>query len=182
MLPFDFDDSELAKITDEYAATPKQVDLARGRAAKRTAATIRKISSVGLRTELGLRNATALRRRIKEFRVGKGRNTLKLWYGVNDLPVSAFKGRAQKTAGGIKIGETMIHGAFFAKFQGKRRVMVRYGSKRWQIGEATLPVADRMIIYLEDEVFVDLDSIYIKNFLHEIRARTVLGVGNGRTN
>ncbi|WP_298938134.1 phage tail protein [uncultured Ruegeria sp.] len=179
MLAFDFDDGQLAKIADEYAATPKQVDLSRGRALNRTAGTLRRISSKGLQSELGLRNATALRRRIKEYRVGKGRNALKLWYGANDLPVSAFKGRATKVAGGIKIGETMIHGAFFAKINGRRRVMVRYGAKRWQIGEASLPVADRMMIYLEDEVFVDLDSIFLKHFLAEIRARTILGVGDG---
>jgi len=179
MLAFDFDDSELAKIAAEYAATPKQVNLARGRALKRTAGTIRRISSKGLQSELGLRNAKALRRRIKEFRVGKGRNALKLWYGANDLPVSAFKGRPSKASGGIKIGDTMIHGAFFASIGGRRRVMVRHGVGRWQIGEATLPVADRMMTFLEDEVFVDLDSIFLKNFLSEIRARTILGVGGG---
>ena len=109
--------------------------------------------------------------------MGKGNNALKLWFGANDLPVSAFKGRPQKVDGGIKFGDTMVHGAFFAKAGGKRKVMKRYGSKRWAIGEATLSVADRMMIYLEDEVFVDIDSIYMKYFLAEIRARTILGVG-----
>jgi hypothetical protein len=36
-----------------------------------------------------------------------------------------------------------------------------------------------MMIYLEDAVFVDLDSIFLKHFLAEIRARTILGVGDG---
>ena len=179
MLGFDIDDGQLSRIAEEYSATPKQIGLAESRSLKRTAGTIRRLSSSGLKTELGLRNATALRRRIKEFRVGKGRKSIKLWYGANDLPVSAFKGRAQQVPGGIKFGETMIHGAFLAKLGGKRRVMVRYGPARWQIGEATIPVADRMMIYLEDEVFVDVGSIYMKNFLSEIRARTILGVGNG---
>lgn len=179
MLAFDFDDRELAKIAAEYAATPKQVDLSRWRAVRRTASTLRRISSKGLQSELGLRNATDLRLRIKEYRVGKGRSALKLWYGANDLPASAFKGRAVKAVGGIRIGETMIHGAFFARINKKRRVMVRHGATRWQIGEASLPVADRMMTYLEDDVFVDLDSIFLKNFLAEIRARTILGVGDG---
>ncbi|SMX27289.1 hypothetical protein TRP8649_01392 [Pelagimonas phthalicica] len=178
MLAFDFDDRELEQVADEFSATPKQVDLARGRSLKRTAGTLRRLSSAGLKTELGLRNASALRRRIKEYRVGKGSNSIKLWYGANDLPVSAFKGRPQEVAGGVKYGETMIHGAFFAKMGGKRRVMVRHGSKRWQIGEALMPVSDRMMIYLEDNVFVDVDSIFMKHFVSEIRARTILGVGN----
>ena len=177
MLAFDFDDGQLDKIAAEYAATPKQVDLSRSRALKRTAATLRRLASTGLQTELGLRNAKALRRRLKEYKVGKGNNALKLWFGANDLPVSAFKGRPQKVDGGIKFGDTMVHGAFFAKVGGKRKVMKRYGSKRWAIGEATLSVADRMMIYLEDEVFVDIDSIYMEHFLAEIRARTILGVG-----
>lgn len=183
MLAFDLDDGRLAEIANEFAATPRQVELSQGRALKRTAATLRRISSKGLQTELGLRNATALRRRIKEYRVGKGRSTLKLWYGANDLPISAFKGRPQQVPGGIKFGTVTIHGAFFAKLGGKRKVMQRHGRGRWQIGEATLPVADRMMIYLEDEVFVDIDSIFFKHFLAEIRARTILGVEqNGRRN
>ncbi|QEP30305.1 phage tail protein [Pukyongiella litopenaei] len=177
MLGFDIDDGRLEAVAREYAATPKQVELSQGRALKRTAGTLRRLSSKGLKSELGLRNATALRRRIKDYRVGKGGNALKLWYGANDLPVSAFKGRPQPVTGGVKFGSTMIHGAFFARLGGRRLVMQRHGSKRWQIGEATLPVADRMMIYLEDEVFVDIDSIYFKHFLAEVRARTILGVG-----
>ena len=177
MLAFDIDDGALEKIAKEYAATPKQVKLATNRALKRTAGTIRRLSSTGLQSELGLRNAKALRRRIKQYRVGKGGGAIKLWYGVNDLPVSAFKGRPQKVSGGIKFGETMLHGAFFARIGGKRLVMQRHGKGRWDIGEATLPVADRMMIYLEDNVFVDIDTIFFKHFNHEIRATTILGIG-----
>ena len=72
MLAFDFDDGQLDKIAAEYAATPKQVDLSRSRALKRTAATLRRLASTGLQTELGLRNAKALRRRLKEYKVGRG--------------------------------------------------------------------------------------------------------------
>lgn len=177
MLGFDIDDREITAIATEFAATPKQIDLARSRALKRTAATLRKLASTGLQTELGLRNAKAIRRRIKEYKVGKGKNSLKLWFGVNDLPLSAFKGRPSKTAGGIKFGNTTLHGAFFAKINGKRGVYQRAGASRSAISEARLPVADRIMIYLEDEVFVDLDSIFFKHFRAEIKARTILGVG-----
>ena len=177
MLAFDFDDRQLASVAAEYGATPKQVDLARNRSVKRTAGTIRRLSSVGLQSELGLRNATALRRRLKEFKVGKSQGAIKIWFGANDLPLSAFKGRAQQVPGGVKFGDTMIHGAFFAKLRGKRGVYQRVGAKSFPIVEASLPVADRMMIFLEDQVFVDVDSIFLKHFLSEIRARTVLGVG-----
>lgn len=177
MLAFDFDDRSYDAVAKEFAATPKQIDLARARALKRTAGTIRRLSSTGLRTELGLRNATALRRRLKEYRVGKGRNSLKLWFGANDLPVSAFKGRPKKVEGGVQFGDTTLHGAFMAKIGGKRRIMQRFGPGRSQIAEASMPVADRMMIYLEDTVFVDIDSIFFRYFVSEIKARTILGVG-----
>lgn len=178
MLPFEIDDGRLASIANEYAATPKQVRLAQSRALKRTAGSLRRLASTGLKTELGLRNATALRRRLKEYRIGKGNGTLKLWFGANDLPISAFKGRAQFVPGGVKFGETMIHGAFAIKIGGRRTIMQRNGTGRWNMSEATLPVADQMMIYLEDQVFVHIDSIYFKHFLHEIRARTILKVGS----
>jgi hypothetical protein len=179
MLGFDFDDHRLRDVAAEYDATPKQIDLSQKRAVKRTAGTIRRLSSKGLQTELGLRNAKALRRRIREYRVGKGRNSLKIWFGANDLPFSAFKGRPRKVPGGIKFGETMVHGAFVAKVTGKRGVYQRTGDGSYPIIEATLPVADRMMIYLEDEVFVDVDNVFFKHFVSEIRARTLLKVGNG---
>jgi len=177
MLAFDFDARRLDAIADEYAATPKQVSLADSRAKKRTASNLRTLASRGLKTELGLRNATALRRRLKEYKVGRGGSSIRLWFGANDLPVSAFKGRPQKVTGGIKFGETMLYGAFFARRNGRRGVYERVSDARYPIRESRLPVADRMMIFLEDEVFVDIDSIYFKNFLAEIRARTILGVG-----
>ena len=40
-----------------------------------------------------------------------------------------------------------------------------------------MPVADRIMIFVEDEVFVDLDAIFFKHFAADIRARTIFGVG-----
>lgn len=180
MLHFDFDDSDLHKAAEEYGASEKQVRFAVGRALKRTAGTMRKLSSKGLQSELGLRNATAIRRRIKEYRLGKRRDAIKLWYGTNDLPLSAFKGRPKLVPGGVKFGDAMIHGAFVAKVNGKRGIYKRSSAKAFPIKEATLPVADRIMIYLEDEVFVDLEAIFFKHFLAEIKARTIYGVGDER--
>jgi hypothetical protein len=178
MLAFDIDDRQLRAIAQEYAASDKQVSLAFSRALKRTAATLRRMASGGLKTELGLRNTTALRRRVKEFRLKGGPTSgVKLWFGVNDLPLSAFKGRARQTADGVRFGDTVIKGAFFARRGGKRAVYRRVGAQRHPIVEATLPVAERMMIYLEDQVFVDLDTIFFRHFAAEIRSRTIYGVG-----
>ncbi|GHE88304.1 hypothetical protein GCM10016455_05550 [Aliiroseovarius zhejiangensis] len=177
MLQFDFDDSRIDYLAEALDATPKQVKMATNRAVRRTAGTLRRMASTGIKTELGLRNVTALRRRIKEYRVGKGGNALKLWFGTNDLPISAFPGRKKQVPGGVQVGDIMIHGGFVAKIRGKVGVYTRHGRGRWAISEATVPVADRIMIYLEDNVFVDIDSIFWKHFENEIHAYTILKVG-----
>jgi hypothetical protein len=174
MLRHDIDGSALEALANEYSASQRQMDMAQGRAAKRTAGTVRRMASQGLRTELGLRNATALRRRIKEFKVGSRGKALKVWFGANDLPISAFKGRLQKVPGGIRLGSTTIHGAFFMRVGGKRRVYQRIDGQRDRISEVSMPVADRMMVYLEDEVFTDVGSIFMRHLVSEVRARTML--------
>lgn len=178
MLAFDIDDRKMEAIATEFAATPKQIEQAYGRAMKRTAGTLRRLATSGLKSKLGLRNTQALRRRIKEYRLkGSSGKGVKLWFGVNDLPLSAFKGRPQKVADGVRFGDTVIKGAFIARRGGKRGVYRRLTDKAFPIDEARMPVSDRMMIYLEDQVFVDLDTIFFKNFAAEIRARTIFGVG-----
>lgn len=177
MIMFDFENGDMAEVVAELGATPKQAKLAGIRAAKRTAGTIRRIASKGLKTELGLRNATALRRRIKEYRVDSRWTGYKVFIGLNDLPVSAFKGRAKKVAGGVMYGEVMLHGAFFVKLNGGTKIMVRHGKKRWSIGQATIPVGQRAMTFLEDNVYADVNSIFMKHFLDDLRARTILKIG-----
>ena len=153
--------------------------MAYGRAMRRTAGNIRKLSSKGLQSELGLRNATALRRRLKDFRIKRGRSeSIVMWFGANDLPLSAFKGRPRAVPGGIEFNGTTLVGAFFARPGGKKRgVYTRAGAARYPIIEAMIPVADRMMIFLEDEVFVDIEGLFFRNFESEVRARTIYGVG-----
>ncbi|MEL6958094.1 MAG: hypothetical protein AAGL89_03965 [Pseudomonadota bacterium] len=80
-------------------------------------------------------------------------------------------------SGGIKYGDVMIHGAIFVRRGGKKKVMVRHGKKRWAFGEVTIPLADRMMIFFEQNVYGDLSSNFFRHYLQEIRARTILGVG-----
>ncbi|MEY8099042.1 phage tail protein [Falsihalocynthiibacter sp. S25ZX9] len=178
MLAFDVDDSRLTAIADEFAASPKQIDMAFGRALNRTAGTLRKLSVAGLKTELGLRTTTALRNRIKQYKYsGRRGRGVRVWIGSNDLPLSAFKGRPQKTATGVKFGDVEIHGAFLATRGGKRGVYQRVSNASFPIASVSLPVSDRIMTFIEDNVFVDLESIFFKNFAADIKARTIYGVG-----
>jgi len=185
MLHLDLDARQVAKISAEFAASPAQVRMAYSRALRRSAGTIRRIASRELRSELGLRNAKALRRRIKEYRLkGRaGKSGVMIWFGTNDLPMSAFKGRPRKVSGGVDFNGQVVHGAFLANpHGGPKRVYKRAGKERFPIKEVMVPVADRIMIYIEDNVFVDLEAIFFKHFLADIKARTIYGVGgrNGR--
>lgn len=128
MLSIDIDEHRIAEIAREYAATEKEVNYAFSRALTRTAGTLRKLATSGIKTELGLRNAKLLRRRIKLVkRRGANRASARIWAGTNGIPYSDFKGRRVRTATGIRIGEDHIHGGFegTSRFTGRKEVFTR---------------------------------------------------------
>lgn len=184
MLDFDVDAEGLQRIAEELGAMPKEVNAAYNRALTRTAATLRKLSSQGLQSELGLRRAKALRRRLKTIRVkgSKSRDyrrmaEVRLWYGLNDLAVSEFKGRVSESADGARYsgpaGAETFPDAFVAKPRGgsRRTIMRRRGRKRLPIQQETLPIKDRADVYVEDEVFVHLESIFWRHFRDDLERR-----------
>lgn len=170
-------------MQDELGATEKQVGQAYSRALQRTAATLRRMSSTGLRTELGLRNAKALRKRLRTIKLRRGRNlqAVTLWYGTNDLPVSAFKGTPKKTRTGASFRGVEFPGAFIAKGKdGKRSIFRRRGRDRLPIVEQTMPVKDEIDVFLEDEIFDQVGDIFFRHFASDLRARAIYGVGGRR--
>lgn len=183
MLHFDLDADEVARLQRELGATEEQVRLAFNRALSRTAATLRRQSGKGLRSELRLRNLKAIRKRLKQLRMRRtgGRATAGLWFGANDLPVSAFKGRPHQGRRGASFRGVEFPGAFVAKGEdGKLSIFKRKGRDRLPIEEQTMPVEDQITTYVEDEVFPMVDEIFFKHFRADLRARAVLGVGGGR--
>lgn len=180
MLSFEFDASELQRIAKEFDASEKQLRFAYSRALRRTAQTMKTRARKGLRTELGLRSAAELRRRLHGFRFKRsgGLGETEMWFGLNDIRVSAFKGRPKKTASGASYGGRQFAGAFVARNRkGKRTVMRRAGRRAWPIREEQMPIADQAEIYIEDQVFDEIEEVFFKNFTAEIRARTIYGVG-----
>lgn len=179
MLTFDIDARDLRAIQDELAASDQQVYRAFNRALTRTAATLRRMSSKGLKDELQLRNAKALRRRLRTIRLRRRTlDEVRLWYGSNDLPVSAFKGRPTATSRGASFKGRDFNGAFLAKGKdGKRTIYKRRGRARLPIVEQTMPVKDQVDVYLEDEIFPDLEEIFFRHFRADLRARTIFGAG-----
>ena len=190
MLSVEVDWSGLVRIADELGATDKQVKFALSRALRRTEATLRRMSSKGLQKELQLRAASALRKRLKSIRMSKtgglsAGNDVTLWYGLNDLPVSAFKGRAvQDHAHGasyLRPGAANHFGpeSFVAKsrVKGRRSVFKRKGEDRLPITEQLIPIEDKAIVFIEDEIFSEVETIFWQHFRRDLAARVRFQLG-----
>lgn len=184
MLDFDIEADDLERIAKELEATPKEINAAYNKALARTAGTLRKMSSKGLVSELGLRRAKAIRRRLKTLRVKGSKSggykkmaSLQLWYGLNDIAVSEFKGRVREDAAGASYsgdaGRHAFPGAFVAQSSaaGRRAIMRRKGRARLPIRQETLPIKDRADVFVEDTIFDGLPGIFWRHFRDDLTRR-----------
>lgn len=178
MLHFDIDARQIERLTLDLGLTEKQAKFALGRALRRTATTLRRKSELGLKSELDVKKLKYLRRRLKVSNFSRGSTSgARLWYGMNDMPVSALRGRVKQEAGGAtfsgKAGTASFEGGFVRKSRrgwGRTIFMRRRGS-RLPIGEASLPVKDKMDTFIEDEIFADFEAIFWNHFERDMRAR-----------
>lgn len=189
-LSVEVDWSGLVRVADELGATDKQVKFALSRALRRTEATLRRMSSKGLQKELELRAASVLRKRLKSIRLSKtgglgAGNDVTLWYGLNDLPVSAFKGRpVQDHARGasfLRAGSAKHFGpdSFVAKssVKGRRSIFKRKGEDRLPIVEQLIPIENQAIVFIEDEIFDKVEVIFWQHFRRDLAARVRFQLG-----
>ena len=179
MLHFDIDDREIEHLQRDLGATTREVRYAFNRALRRTAATIKRVSTKDIKDELQLRSTKALRRRLKLKRYSRrSMSEVLLWYGLNDLPVSAFKGTPKKNAKGVAFRGEQFDGAFITKgASGYRTVFKRAGAARMPIKEQKLPIKDEMRVYVEDEIFDKVPEMFMRYFEQDLRARVIHGVG-----
>lgn len=184
MLNYDIDWTGLARVANDLQATDKQVKLALSRALRRTEATLRRMSSKGLRQELELRTAAALRKRLKSIKLKKtgglgNSDGVTLWYGLNDLPVSSFKGRPKSTAKGAEFKGNDYDGAFVgrSKVKGKQTIFRRKGKARLSITEQLVPIEDKAITYIEDEIFDKVEGIFWQHFRRDLASRVRYQIG-----
>lgn len=184
MLSYDIDWSSLVRVADELGGTDKQVKFALTRALRRTEATLRRMSSKGLQRELQLRAAGALRKRLKSIKVRKvgglgAGNEVGLWYGLNDLPVSAFKGRPRENASGAAFRSQQYDGGFVAKskVKGKQTIFKRKGAERLPVVEQLVPIESAAIEFIEDQVFDQVEQIFWQHFRRDLAARIKFQIG-----
>jgi len=180
MIHFDIEWGDLRRIGEELGATDKQVKLALSRALGRTASRLRTLSTRGLKSELDLRRVSALRNRLKSLRLRKGSvEGVQLWYGLNDMPASWFRGTPKQTADGATFRGKDFQGGFVGRSQyakGKT-VFRRKGKARLSIEEQMMPVQDKAETYIEDDVFVQLEDIFWPLFRRELEARVKFKIG-----
>lgn len=176
MLHFDLDARQIGTLINELGLTEKQAKFALARALRRTAATLRRMSERGLKSELDIRKMAYLRRRLKSLRFSRSSfEGMRLWYGLNDMPVSALRGSVKEGGDGAafsgKAGRHNVPGGFVAKGKWGRTIMRRKGAARLPITEARVPVKDRMDVFVEDEIFTEVEAIFWKHFERDMVAR-----------
>jgi hypothetical protein len=183
MLHFDVDLSQFETLIKDLQASNTQIRFAMYAALGRTATTLRTMSARGLRDELQLRTVSLLRKRLKKIRLrlksGPDDVGIQLWYGLNDMPASWFKGRAKKTATGAEKRGQNIEGGFVSKseFKGRETIFKRRGKRRLPIVEQNLEVQDAGIVFIEDEIFDKTEEVFWKYFERELKARVKYKIG-----
>jgi hypothetical protein len=178
MIRLDFDVEGIREIQETLGATDRQVWFSIGRALNRTATTLKKLSLQGFKSELGLRNLSFVRRRLRDMKTkATSFQSFRLWYGLNDMPASYFKGNVRKSRKGgasksSKVGTFAFPNSFIVArpLNGRgRSVYHRKGADRFPIKEDELPIKDRMDVYIEDQIFDKAGEIFMHHFVSDIR-------------
>lgn len=187
MFQLEFDGRQIEKLALDLGLTEKQVRYAMARALARTTATLRRISEKGLKSELDVRKVSYLRQRLKSVKLrGSTAEGAKLWYGMNDMPVSALRGRVSTNAKGAtfsgKAGSMSFPGGFVRKAQSGAgpAILKRRGRERLPVDEARVPVKEQMDAFVEREIFEQAAKIFWQHFERDALARSRHGVGGGR--
>lgn len=170
---------DFERIVSDLQASEKDVRKAMSRALRRTASALRVAASKRVVPELQLRRAMEFRRRLKpmKIRINKDTGRVGIWVGLNDMGVSRFKGRMREYSGGALFRQTEFPGAFIAKHRGRRSIWKRSARGRFPIVEQTLAIKEQVDPILEDEIFPDAVSIFMRLFAADLKARTIYGVG-----
>lgn len=180
MIHFDIDARQIEALRLELGLTNKQAKFALGRALRRTAATLKTRSERGLKSKLDVKKLAYLRRRLRMSRLQKQSfEGAQLWFGANDMPVSALRGRLTKAGKGAsftgKAGSHSFDGGFIRKSRRGwgRTIFIRSGKARHPLREAAAPVKDQMDIFIEDEVFAEWDAIFWNHFRRDMQGRAM---------
>ena len=199
MSGFYVDLSELRAIQAALGATEGQFIGAYNKALKQTANRLAKESAALTMRVIGAKDRTILQRRVrphltkmtKENKDGGG----KIWFGLNDVPVSQLKGRMQaprkvarkrddkgrlvKTKRGARgatftpksssLSSISFPDSFVGVIKKKKTIWVR-GQGR-SVSEAAIPIYDAMISAIGKGIFPQAGEMLLDYFSKDIRGR-----------
>lgn len=176
-----YDIDGLEEIAEELGATEYQMKAAFSRAIKRTMGTMRKKVIAGTKDEIQARKLDSMRRRMRVFRLQKGAmDGIKLWFGVNDFRTSALKGKAKrlgtkkkpKGAAYFRVtGDVVTHKSAFILNRNGRKIFHRTTKQRDSLTELKAPINKGIEEKVEDEIFQDLQDVFMHHFITDLRGR-----------
>ena len=182
------DGEQLRRIGDEIGATLNQVRYALHSALRRTEATLRKNATSELKRRLNLRAAVAIRKRFRSLKVkssiqmrssGANKGEAGIWLGLNDLPVSDFKGRPADDPAGAFLNDYFFENGFVtkSKFKGKNTIFKRAGKSRLPIQEQTIDIWNPSMEYIEADLFQSIEELFWQHFRRDLKARVQYKIG-----
>jgi hypothetical protein len=162
----DIDESEIARITAMFDATPEQVEKAARSTLNKLARWMKSRASSDYAKAFKLQRAYILRR-LRVTMGSKGKNHIRLWFGLN--PVSLIHFHAKQTAKGVTADGETYAGAFIQKGQ----VFKRVGKARLPIVKLTKDISaqgEEVMRKLGDrEIFM---KKFAETFEHEMKWQT----------
>lgn len=169
MIRIDVNTDQLLPSLGVIELTQKEINAAAHRAYQRTAKAVQKQVLKVLSKELETKNSKAMRRRIKlKRRHGK----FSLFVGLNDLPVSALKGRMKQISNGVVFRGQRFDKAFIAKMpNGKKSAWLRRTKDRMSLAEVKAPIHGDAENAIRRKLYDDIVELFRHHFETDIRGR-----------
>lgn len=162
----------------DLAATEDQVRKALNSTMGKMASWLRTRAVKGLSTELKLQQKI-LRARLRQYRLhgrvsvsGVG-GAAKVWFGLNDIPLSRLKPR-QTSEGVTAMGGRFVKHAFIATMNGRTDVFVRKFQTRFPVSVQKAEIATAATKYIDHDLVanVEFDRKFLEIFERELKWRT----------
>jgi hypothetical protein len=173
------DGHELNVLIAELRATRPQAQKALYSTMVKMAAWIRTRSIRGVSERVKIQQKI-LRQRVRTFRMGGPLSnattdkSVKVWYGLNDVPWAKLNPKASRAGGVTAYGNRHDKEAFIANYGGHPQVLKRYGKDRLPLQVVKAPIEPQAMKYIEEFVLAsaEFESQFLKIFERELRWRT----------
>ena len=171
-----FLDLDTDKVQKALNVTEKQMTALHKRAAKRTAQNVRVIASKGNLGLGELRRKKVPRARVKPLNRG---DKIGIWFGLNDVRASEFKGTPKKVEGGVTFRGKFYQGYFLARLKhdpnptSVRRILILPpGQTSWE--EVMIPIENLARDFIDREIQPKIEGLFNKNFEQSVDGQAAL--------